>query len=112
MADIRKAFIEFNKNNDVTKMSNSEIRRAFQKIMLEDDENELGWLAMKYRGCNHAPDVKEQREKIVKEYAEVVQRLIDSGGWDEVPGLEDMLPHNDMPKIFNEYWNNKWKTKY
>jgi hypothetical protein len=111
MTDFRKAYYDFDKKHDLNRMSNSDIRRAFQAL-LNDDENELGWLAMSFRGCKNAPDAKEQRKVIVQKYADVVQKLIDSGVWDEAPALEDMLPNEYMPEAFNKYWNEKWKTKY
>jgi hypothetical protein len=112
MTDFRKAYYDFDKKHDLSKMSNSEIRRAFQALINDDDENELGHLAMSFRGCGNAKDVKEQRKVIVQKYADVVQRLIDGGVWDEIPAPEDMLPNEYMPEAFNKYWNEKWKTKY
>lgn len=64
------------------------------------DEEQLGALAMQFRGTR---DVA-RRAEIAREYAEVVNRLIQSGCWHEMPALEDQLPDDSMPESFFEYW--------
>ena len=68
---------------------------------VSEDEMQLGRLAMKYRRLY--PD-KESRKAVIAEYAEVVDRLIRSGTWNEVPSPEDQLASDDMPKAFFDYW--------
>jgi len=62
-------------------------------------EQKLGRLAMQFRRCRDA----EQRKKIVDQYAEAVQGLIDTNCWDRVPPPEDQLPDEFMPQNFFEY---------
>ncbi len=64
-------------------------------------EDKLGRLAMLYRGN------KIDRQDIIKEYEEVVQKLIYTSQWKEYPGPEDQLPMDVMPKIFFEYWEKQ-----
>ena len=69
------------------------------KIIIED-EDILGMLACQYRrNRDHG-----SRESIKAQYAEVVDRLIKSGTWNEVPSFEDQLPDEAMPKAFWNYW--------
>lgn len=63
-------------------------------------EDKLGWIAMKFRG-NHKPG---DQEEAIKEYAQVVIELVESGTWAEIPTFEDMLPDEHMPEIFFTYW--------
>jgi hypothetical protein len=60
----------------------------------------LGRLAMRYRRVQNRTD----RIQIAKDYAETVNRLIQSGVWHNAPRPEDQLPDDDMPKAFFEYW--------
>ncbi|MCE9534747.1 MAG: hypothetical protein K8T89_27030 [Planctomycetes bacterium] len=64
------------------------------------DEEHLGDLAMKFRGTRH----DEEREVIAKDYSQTVHRLIESGGWDEMPAPEDELPEEWMPKEYVAFW--------
>ena len=67
-------------------------------------EDALGHLAMKFRSTWDG----DERKQIVKEYAEVVDKLIATGGWCEVPAPEDQLPDACMPAVFRNYWDNYW----
>ena len=64
------------------------------------DEERLGMLAMKFRSTRD----EAQRNFIAAEYTEIVNALITSGCWGEMPAFEDQLPDDWMPKSFNEYW--------
>jgi hypothetical protein len=44
------------------------------------------------------------RRAIATEYAQEVQRLIETGDWSEAPAFEDMLPDEWMPRAFDAYW--------
>jgi len=44
------------------------------------------------------------RRVIATEYAQEVQRLIETGNWSEAPAFEDMLPDEWMPEAFFAYW--------
>lgn len=72
--------------------------RARQKKI--PPEKMLGALAMRYRGTRDAAE----RAAIAEEYAAAVTRLIEGGKWKEMPPFEDMLPDEDMPKAFFDYW--------
>ena len=61
---------------------------------------QLGVLAMRFRGTRD----ETVRRAIAAEYAQEVQRLIESGNWSEAPALEDMLPDEWMPRAFYAYW--------
>ncbi len=74
-----------------------DISNHFNVSVLED---KLGELAMQYRNII-------DRQDIVKEYEEIVQKLIYTGQWKEMPDPEDQLPYSFMPKIFFEYWEKK-----
>ena len=65
-----------------------------------NDEQQLGSLAMQFRGTKR--DV--ERRTIAKAYSEVVERLIQSGAWEEAPSPEDQLPDDWMPGEFFAYW--------
>jgi hypothetical protein len=67
---------------------------------IAQDEDLLGWLAMRYRRTRDRAD----RNQIAKEYADVVDRLIRSGAWQHAPPPEDQLPDDDMPRAFFEFW--------
>jgi hypothetical protein len=70
---------------------------------MSHDEERLGGLAMKFRGTRR--DV--QRQAIARDYAETVNRLIESGSWNEMPAPEDQLPDAWMPEVFFEYWSRR-----
>ena len=62
--------------------------------------HQLGALAMRFRGTRD----ETARRTIAAEYAQEVQRLIETGNWSEAPGFEDMLPDEWMPRAFYAYW--------
>lgn len=66
---------------------------------LQDIER-LGILAAKFRGTRS----DEERREIAKDYSQTVERLIQSGVWQEIPAPEDQLPDAWMPKAFFDYW--------
>jgi hypothetical protein len=63
------------------------------------DEDLLGALAMQFRSTRDPG----KRDEIAKTYAQVVERLIRTGHWEEMPSLEDMLPDEYMPASFFEF---------
>lgn len=63
------------------------------------DENQLGFLAMKFRGG------RDDKNEVAQEYARIVELLINSGNWKEIPALEDQLPDEWMPDNFFKYWS-------
>lgn len=65
------------------------------------DAEHLGTLAMRFRS-NRDP---EARRAVARKCADTVQRLIDSGTWDEAPSPEDELPDAWMPAAYFEYWS-------
>ena len=67
---------------------------------IAQDEDLLGRLAMRYRRTQHPAE----RVQIAQEYADTVDRLIQSGVWDNAPPPEDQLPDEDMPTAFFEFW--------
>lgn len=64
------------------------------------DEERLGNLAMRFRSTRR----DAERKSIAADYAQTVERLIDSGTWHEMPPPEDQLPDDCMPSTFFEYW--------
>ena len=64
------------------------------------DAEHLGALAAKFRGTRR----DAERRDIARDYSQTVERLIRSGGWQEMPALEDQLPDDWMPKAFFDYW--------
>jgi hypothetical protein len=72
--------------------------RARQKKI--PPEKMLGALAMRFRGTRDAAE----RAAVAGEYAAVVTRLIEGGKWKEMPSFEDMLPDEEMPRAFFDYW--------
>ena len=70
-----------------------------------DDEELLGKIAFEWRG------MCKIRTKFMDDYAQAVNRLINSGKWFEMPPLEDQLPDYLMPQQFYEYWNLERKPK-
>jgi hypothetical protein len=71
---------------------------------LSPDEERLGELAMEFRGTRDAAE----RQRIVSCYTDVVDRLIQSGTWNEMPPPEDQLPSDKMPAAFLSYWS-RWQ---
>ena len=71
-----------------------------------DDKDKLGILAFEFRNKRDYFGLKDI-EPIVKEYAEVVERLIKSGIWDACPPPEDQLSDTFMPKAFFEHFGVK-----
>ncbi len=67
---------------------------------LSEDEKLLRRLAMNFRRTR---DQKE-RQEIRADYTKAVERLIDSQSWREMPGPEDQLPSDRMPRAFFDYW--------
>lgn len=67
------------------------------------DEDRLGQLAMKFRGTRR----DAERQAIADDYSQTVQRLIQRGGWHEMPAPEDQLPALWMPKAFFAYWSRR-----
>ena len=65
------------------------------------DEDRLGELVMKFRSTRQ----ESERQVIAQEYSEVVDRLITSGSWHEMPAPEDQLPDDWMPGSFHEFWS-------
>jgi hypothetical protein len=72
-----------------------------------DDMQRLGTLAMDFRGTKCDPD----RRRIAQEYSATVERLIDSGNWEEMPAPEDQLPDNWMPRKFFDYWFQRYGVR-
>ena len=64
-------------------------------------ETQLGLLAMQFRSTRD----ESERDKLAAQYAQVVDRLITSGKWKEMPAFEDMLPDEWMPKAFFKFWS-------
>jgi len=63
-------------------------------------EDMLGRLAMQFRRTTDLAN----RKKIARQYSDVVDKLIQSGAWQESPPPEDQLPYADMPSAYYEYW--------
>jgi hypothetical protein len=64
-------------------------------------ETQLGLLAMRFRSSRD----ESERAKVAAEYEHVVDELIASGKWKEMPTFEDMLPDGRMPKAFFKFWS-------
>ena len=64
------------------------------------DAERLGQLAMRFRSTRR----EDERRQIAADYADAVDRLIQSGSWDEAPAPEDQLPHDYMPRACFEFW--------
>ena len=64
-------------------------------------EAHLGALAMRFRGTQDG----RERQAIATEYAKTVKKLIKTGTWHEMPGPEDQLPDDAMPKEFFQFWS-------
>lgn len=65
-----------------------------------DLARQLGVLAMRFRRTRD----EIIRRAIATEYAQEVQRLIETGDWSEAPAFEDQLPLEWMPETFFAYW--------
>jgi hypothetical protein len=74
---------------------------------MADDAHILGILAMDFRGERD----KTTRRQIADKYACVVDRLIKSGNWQEMPAPEDQLPDQWMPLSFYDYWNRHYGVR-
>lgn len=61
----------------------------------------FGELSAQFRGTRD----ECERKFIATEYARVVEQLVDSGQWDEMPASEDQLPDDWMPKPFFDSWS-------
>jgi hypothetical protein len=66
------------------------------------DEERLGVLAMNFRGTRS----DTERQAIANDYAQTVQRLIQSGSWDEMPPPEDQLSDAWMPAECFTHWSD------
>ena len=64
-------------------------------------ETKLGMLAMQFRGTRD----ESVRDKVTADYERVVNELIASGQWDEMPAFEDMLPDERMPEAIFRFWS-------
>ena len=64
-------------------------------------ETQLGLLAMRFRSTRD----ESERDQVAVQYAQVVDRLIASGKWREMPAFEDMLPDECVPKAFFKFWS-------
>ncbi len=64
-------------------------------------ETQLGLLAMRFRSTRD----ETERDKLAAQYAHVVERLIASRKWREMPAFEDMLPDEWMPNDFFKFWS-------
>ena len=62
---------------------------------------QLGALAMRFRRTRD----EAERRVLATEYAQEVQRLIETGNWSEAPAFEDQLPVEWMPEAFFTYWS-------
>ncbi len=66
-----------------------------------DAAGQLGALAMRFRRTRD----EAARRAVAAEYAQEVQRLIETGDWSEAPAFEDQLPVEWMPEAFFRYWS-------
>ena len=64
-------------------------------------EIQLGFLAMRFRSTRD----ESERDKVASDYKRVVDELIASGTWEEMPSLEDMLPDERIPETFFNFWS-------
>ena len=64
-------------------------------------ETQLGLLAMRFRSTRD----ESERDKAAAEYGHVVDQLIASGQWEEMPAFEDMLPDERIPEAFFKFWS-------
>ena len=61
----------------------------------------LGLLAMQFRSTRD----ESVRDKVTADYERVVNELIESGQWEEMPAFEDMIPDERMPEAFFGFWS-------
>jgi hypothetical protein len=73
-------------------------RQGPQQLPLE---TQLGLLAMRFRSTRD----ESERDEVAAAYEQVVAQLIQSGNWQEMPCLEDMLPDERMPEAFFTFWS-------
>jgi hypothetical protein len=64
-------------------------------------ETRLGLLAMQFRSTRD----ESVRDEVTADYERVVNELIASGRWEEMPAFEDMLPDERMPEAFYKFWS-------
>ena len=64
-------------------------------------ETQLGLLAMRFRCARDATE----RDEAATAYGHVVDQLIASGKWEEMPSFEDTLPDERMPEAFFTFWS-------
>jgi hypothetical protein len=64
-------------------------------------EAELGLLAMRFRSTRD----ESVRDEVAAAYGLIVDELIASGQWGEMPAFEDMLPDERMPEAFFDFWS-------
>jgi hypothetical protein len=76
---------------------------GFSDKRIRSEERRLGRLAMKFRSTSSPAE----RNQIQAVYGEVVNNLINSGRWTEVPPPEDLLPDKRMPDEFFKYWKSR-----
>jgi hypothetical protein len=69
-------------------------------LAVSRDIERLGVLAMQFRGTRD----ESERRGIAADYSQVVDRLIKSGRWHEIPGPDDQLPDDWMPRAFFDHW--------
>jgi hypothetical protein len=62
---------------------------------------QLGLLAMRFRSTRD----ESERDQVAADYERVVDKLIASGKWEEIPAFEDMLPDERMPRAFFQFWS-------
>ena len=62
---------------------------------------QLGLLAMRFRSTRD----ESVRDEVATAYENVVEKLIESGKWKEMPAFEDMLPDEQMPEAFFKFWS-------
>jgi len=48
---------------------------------------------------------ESERKTVAAQYAQVVDSLIASRKWKEMPAFEDMLPDEWLPKAFFKFWS-------
>jgi hypothetical protein len=64
-------------------------------------ETKLGLWAMQFRSTRD----ESVRDQVTADYERVVNELIESGQWEEMPAFEDMLPDELMPEAFLRFWS-------
>ncbi|MBV9125028.1 MAG: hypothetical protein JO112_16865 [Planctomycetes bacterium] len=64
-------------------------------------QTQLGLLAMRFRSTRD----ESERNQVAADYKHVVEKLIASGKWEEMPAFEDMLPDEWKPEAFFKFWS-------